>query len=381
MNAMYIGSFDPFTLGHLNIVNKALEKYEELIICVGKNDTKNSLFTADKRKKLIELVVATHPRYKDINVIISNDLTVDIARCHNVNVLVRGIRSDADMQNEAALAETNRSLAAMRGYELKTDFFTQEDEFLKAISSSLVRKLLEIKEYTAAARYLPKAIAQEILASYLKEIFCEKFSNLSVAEHLWNRIVETYSPRPYHNLLHLAYMFDMLKLYQKYNETSAYSRWELHLAIFLHDYVYDTGKTPSEPYSNETDSANLVNEWKLERYIQLPYYKNLQLIASLIMATTHNDAFMRDSLHMLIADLDLSILGTADTVTWKNYTDGIRKEYAAFSDEEYKQERLHFLFKLLKKKHIFRTAFFCKMLEEQTRKNITAEIKRLHGKS
>ena len=80
MNAMYIGSFDPFTLGHLNIVNKALEKYEELIICVGKNDTKNSLFTADKRKKLIELVVATHPRYKDINVIISNDLTVDIDR-------------------------------------------------------------------------------------------------------------------------------------------------------------------------------------------------------------------------------------------------------------------------------------------------------------
>ncbi len=398
LTGLYIGSFDPFTLGHLDIVNQVLgwslttydaktgkkdgvyPTYGKLIICVGKNDAKTPKFTTEERKKFIELAAAEHPRAEDITVITSDELTVDIARKHNVNYLVRGIRSDADMQNEGALAETNRFLAGQQGFVLNTTFVKQEDEFLKTISSSLVRKLLEMKEYTAAAHCLPPCVARKIIAQELGKVFCEKFSNLLQAQYLWSKIVETYSPRAYHNLMHLAYMFDMLKLYIRHTAPDGIPcEKEMALAIFMHDYVYKTARNHTEPYQNEIASANLVKTWNLVDY--LPFYTNRSLISSLIMATTHKDTYMQDLWHMLIADLDLSILGTADFKTYEAYAAGIRKEYAAFSDEEYKKGRLEFLFSLLKRKPLFRTKFFREMLEEQARRNIEKEIKLLHLRS
>ena len=100
------------------------------------------------------------------------------------------------------------------------------------------------------------------------------------------------------------------------------------------------------------------------------------------MATTHDDAYLAKTPEaeepcQVIADLDLSILGTADSASWKNYTAGIRKEYAAYSDEKYTKGRLAFLSSLLQKEQIFHTKFFNKMLEKQARENIKNEIARL----
>ncbi len=378
MKAMYIGSFDPFTLGHLSIVDKALVKYDELLICIGKNDAKTPMFTAEERKRFIELAVADHPRAKDISVITSDELTVDIARRNNVNFLIRGVRSELDMLSEEPLAETNRFFAAQQGFELKTVFVTQEDAFLKTVSSSLVRTLLKMKKYTAAARCLPSGIAQTIIAAELKDMFCKTFITPHWAEKLWKDVVKAYSARPYHNFVHLAYMFDMLNLYLEKQQFFP-RRPEMNLAILMHDIVYKPNKNQTSPYHNEEASAALAREW-IERY----NCKNIWTTAvlELIMATTHDDAYLIDDhwqCTQLIADLDLSILGTADAVTWKQYCDGIRKEYAAFSDKQYKQGRLKFLSALLEKEHIFHTAFFREMLEKQARINIADEIRRLQN--
>lgn len=375
--AMYIGSFDPFTSGHLSVVNTALVTLDKLIICVGKNDAKTPMFTAEERKSFIELAIADYPRAQDISVITNDGLTVDIARRNNVNTLIRGVRSNTDMHAEEQLAETNRYLAAQQGFKLKTVFITQTDAFLKTISSSLVRKLLKMKKYSTAARCLPLNIAQRIIANELKPLFCELFHKTYDTDELWNKIVEAYTPRPYHNLLHLAYMFDMYNLYQehKYKNSFRTQNDELIFAIFLHDYVYEPSKNNS--YQNEKDSADFA--YKLVRN-QAQNCINALTVFEAIMATTHDDTYLTDD-HwrrtQLIADLDLSILGTADPTTWKNYTEDIRKEYADYSDEKYNLGRLEFLSALLEKEHIFHTDFFREMLETQARRNLRAEVKRL----
>ena len=310
MNAMYIGSFDPFTLGHLSTVNKALKKHKQLIICVGKNDAKTPMFTTEERKKFIELAVANHPRAKDIIITTSDDLTVNIARQNNVNILIRGIRSDADVESEQPLAETIRFLAAQQGFKLKTDFFIQDDSFLKSISSSLVRNLLEMEEYTAAARCLPQLVAEEVISMKLKPLFralCK-----SNDDYYWEKIKQAYSARPYHNLIHLAHMFDQLRIHNQ-NNKNRISNANLHLAIFLHDYVYDTSSEKIRPQHNERDSAGRAHQW-YKHQIFIPDISTLT-VYSLIMATAHTPNDDMSYEEQLIADLDLSILGTADPAT------------------------------------------------------------------
>ncbi|MCM1322679.1 MAG: pantetheine-phosphate adenylyltransferase [Acetobacter sp.] len=379
MKAMYAGSFDPFTLGHLSIVEKALEKYDKLIICISKNEAKTPFFSTEKRKKFIQLTITNLPRAQDISIITSNDLTVNTACLNDINTLVRGIRADStDLHSEKQMAEANRLLAAARGFELNTDFIIQDDPFLQIVSSSLARSLLQMKEYIAMTRCLPKCISEEIIAQTLKPLFYTLFKECIVSNHYWELIKKTYTARSYHNLIHLAYMFNQLHIYKQCNNRENIPIDEnLYLAIFLHDYIHNV-QPEAHLQCNKQDSANTLHNW-YKQQIFIPHI-NALTVYRLIMATTHNQGTLTNQ-QKLIADLDLSILGTADSATYKAYADGIRKEYAAYTDKEYKKGRLAFLFKLLKKKPLFHTHFFKERFEEQARKNITAEIRGLHDKS
>lgn len=393
--AMYIGSFDPFTLGHLSIVEKALHavrvtcpdlnsgevtklpRYDKLIICIGKNAGKTPYWEANERKHFIELALKNHPRAKDITVIAEYGMTVDIAYRYGVTTLIRGIRTDStDLYSEKQLAETNRLLAATRGFTLETTFIEQHDPFLQTVSSSLVRELYKMNELIVLARCLPKPIAEEIIS---EKLFEQRFSRLFNPEVVtlpyWCQLKEAYAARPYHNMIHLAYMFNQLAIYQQHcgdEEGYINSDENLNLAIFLHDYVYD-----AQSEHNEANSADIVVKWDRQRILD----QNISAITvhRLILATTHGQKSNWTKKEKLIADLDLSILGTADYLTYQNYANAIREEYADYSDEEYKKGRLKFLFALLKKKHIFHLEFFRKMFEKKARQNIAKEIKCLNG--
>jgi len=381
MKALYVGSFDPFTLGHLSIVQKAREKYDELVICVGQNEAKTPMFTPQQRVKFIRQACFLN-KVSNIKVISSNDLTVDIALKEKADVLIRGIRADsADLNSEKQMAVTNRLLAATRGFELNTDFIFQNDPFLQIVSSSLVRSLFQMKEYITMARFLPQCISEEIIAQELKPLFYSLFKESPVAKHYWEMVKEAYTARPYHNMIHLAYMFNQLSIYEQHCEDcSDYITFNanLDLAIFLHDYVYSIQQREICPPHNERDSSDTVKSW-YQREIFIPSINPL-MVEQLIMATIHPQNGNLSDEQKLIADLDLSILGTADTAAYEAYAKAIRKEYAAFSDEEYKKGRLHFLFSLLKQKPLFHTEFFKERFEQQARENIAMEIKYLHGK-
>lgn len=132
--AIFPGSFDPFTIGHADIVRRALPLFDEIIIGIGINHLKKPLFPLEERVERIRKAFSDEPKVK---VIPFDSLTVDFAREHGAQYLLRGIRTTADFEYERTMADANRQLAE-EGIETIVLFTRPE---LAHISSSLVRDL------------------------------------------------------------------------------------------------------------------------------------------------------------------------------------------------------------------------------------------------
>lgn len=131
--ALYAGSFDPFTKGHADIVQRSLYLFDKVVIAIGINATKKCLFTPDERMKQIKNFYKNESK---VEVIKYNILTVDVAKQCGATVLVRGVRSGADMELERSLADLNRAIAAMETVILPAS------QQLSHISSTVVRELM-----------------------------------------------------------------------------------------------------------------------------------------------------------------------------------------------------------------------------------------------
>lgn len=131
--AMYAGSFDPFTRGHADIVNRGLQLFDRVIIAIGINESKRSLFSPEQRLRQIERYYADEPR---VLVETYTGLTVTFAQKYGVKFLLRGVRSSTDMEFERTLADLNRQIAGM-----ETVLFPASQQ-LTHISSTVVRELL-----------------------------------------------------------------------------------------------------------------------------------------------------------------------------------------------------------------------------------------------
>jgi pantetheine-phosphate adenylyltransferase len=145
--AIFPGTFDPFTIGHESIVRRALTFTDEVIIAIGINEQKHSLFPVAKREQMI------HDYYKDeprVKVMSYSNLTVDFAHEVGANTIIRGIRTVKDFEYEETIADINRKLTGIETIFL----FTEPD--LASISSSIVRELMKYnKEIT---QFLPKGM-------------------------------------------------------------------------------------------------------------------------------------------------------------------------------------------------------------------------------
>ncbi len=132
--AIFPGSFDPFTLGHHTIIERALPLFDGIIIAIGDNKDKSSMWSPESRKESIEGLYVNDPRIK---VIIYSGLTVKIAAEHGADFLLRGVRMIQDFEYEKNLAEVNRNLS---GIETVLLYTLPEYSY---ISSSIVRELLK----------------------------------------------------------------------------------------------------------------------------------------------------------------------------------------------------------------------------------------------
>lgn len=131
--ALFTGSFNPFTIGHADIVNRALTIFDKVVIGVGYNPSKGTLSDVESRVYNIKEVYKDNP---NVSVEAYSDLTVDFARRHGATTIIKGVRSVQDFEYERAQAEVN----SLIGDGIETMFLFAKPE-LASISSSVVREL------------------------------------------------------------------------------------------------------------------------------------------------------------------------------------------------------------------------------------------------
>jgi pantetheine-phosphate adenylyltransferase len=134
--AMYPGTFDPFTNGHNDLVRRACRIFEHVVVSIASNPGKTPLFSLDQRVDLARRVLADVP---NVEVTGYSGLTVDFAREHGLNVIVRGLRAVSDFEFEFQLATMSRHLNA----DVETVFLTPTEQF-NFISSTLIREIASL---------------------------------------------------------------------------------------------------------------------------------------------------------------------------------------------------------------------------------------------
>ena len=146
--ALFPGSFDPFTAGHLNILNRALTMFDEVVVAVGINQDKRGFFTMDQRMDIIRQAVRG---LEGVRIIKYDSLTIDACRELGIRHIVRGVRTMLDFENERAIADANRRLAP----DIETLIIPTAQEFAH-ISSSAVRDILKHRGDTSL--FLPDGV-------------------------------------------------------------------------------------------------------------------------------------------------------------------------------------------------------------------------------
>jgi pantetheine-phosphate adenylyltransferase len=154
--AVYPGSFDPITLGHLNVMDRASRLFDRLIVGVGINIEKQCMFTPEERVELIRL--ATRP-IKSIEIKTFKGLAVDFVRECGASVMVRGVRPITDIAAELTMMMANRRMAP----DIETLFMIADGE-LAHVSSSLIKQIASVATDRELERFLPPDVVEAVQA-------------------------------------------------------------------------------------------------------------------------------------------------------------------------------------------------------------------------
>ena len=146
--ALFPGSFDPFTAGHLNILRRALTMFDEVVVAAGINQDKRGFFDMDQR---LDIIRQATEGMAGVSCIKYDGLTVDVCREMGIVHIVRGVRNMLDFETERSIADANRRLAP----EIETVIIPTAQEFAH-ISSSAVRDL--IRHHGDTTQFLPEGI-------------------------------------------------------------------------------------------------------------------------------------------------------------------------------------------------------------------------------
>jgi pantetheine-phosphate adenylyltransferase len=137
VRAIFPGSFDPITNGHLDVISRAIKLFDELVIAVGRSPVKNQLFTPEERVQMIEEIIRQR-QMKGVSVESFDGLTVEYAAKKKADVILRGLRSLTDVQYEFQLAMTNRAVAG-----IETVFIMTSEQY-GFTSSTLIREVASL---------------------------------------------------------------------------------------------------------------------------------------------------------------------------------------------------------------------------------------------
>ncbi len=149
---LFPGTFDPVTLGHVDIVNRSLDLFDKLVIGIGKNVNKQPMYSDEQRLEWIKEIYKNEPR---VDALIYEGLTVDCCKNINAKFILRGIRYVSDFEYEKVIADMNRSLDG----HIETIFLTCSPQFT-SVASTLVRDV--IRHGGDAGQFLPEPVRRSI---------------------------------------------------------------------------------------------------------------------------------------------------------------------------------------------------------------------------
>lgn len=152
--AAYTGSFDPITLGHLNVIERSSRLVRRLVIGIGINSEKQGLFTPNERQELVERVITALP---NVEVRQFEGLAVDFVKACGAKVMIRGVRPLTDIAAEFTMMMANRQL----NDELETVFLMADGEF-SHVSSTLIKQITPLANDVQLARFVPKSIIPDL---------------------------------------------------------------------------------------------------------------------------------------------------------------------------------------------------------------------------
>lgn len=149
---LFPGTFDPVTLGHIDIINRSLPLFDKVVVGIGINASKNPMFTADQRKAWFEQIYKAQPK---VEVAIYDGLTVKFCQSIGAQFILRGIRYVSDFEYEKTIADANRTMDR----NIETIFLTGEPKYT-SVASTIVRDI--IRNGGDASPFLPEAVIQTL---------------------------------------------------------------------------------------------------------------------------------------------------------------------------------------------------------------------------
>lgn len=159
IRAIYPGSFDPVTLGHLDIIQRAARNFDELIVGVLNNKSKHPLFTVEERVKMLTEVSG---EIRNVRIMSFSGLLVDFAREQKANCIIRGLRAITDFEYELQMAQTNSIL----NNSIDTMFLTASNDY-SYLSSTTVKEIASFGG--SIEKFVPKEICDKIYEKYADE--------------------------------------------------------------------------------------------------------------------------------------------------------------------------------------------------------------------
>ncbi len=155
--ALFPGTFDPLTNGHLDVIRRGQGLFDELIIAIGTNPTKSELFSPEEREDMVRRIIDDESL--DVSVERYAGLTVDFARKRMATVILRGLRNASDLAHEFQLAITNRAVA-----DIETVFIMSGEPY-GFTSSSLIKQIAAAGDIDRLSRLLPSVVIEEMKAN------------------------------------------------------------------------------------------------------------------------------------------------------------------------------------------------------------------------
>jgi pantetheine-phosphate adenylyltransferase len=149
---LFPGTFDPITLGHTDIINRALPLFDKIIVGIGKNSSKKPMFSDEQRLEWIAEIYKTEPKVEGA---MYEGLTIDFCKKINAHFILRGIRYVADFEYEKSIADANRTM----DNSIETFFLTGEPKYT-SVASTIVRDI--IKNGGDASFFLPQIVYESI---------------------------------------------------------------------------------------------------------------------------------------------------------------------------------------------------------------------------